>query len=87
MIRASIAALSIASIALLLGCAKTPLEQHWGDAYRENKNAMIANPDAGSDEPIEGLDPLTGELVVERYEREQLREPQKDRDIFLIDRN
>ena len=79
--------LSFLTLALALlfaiGCV-TPVDEHWGDAYRANKAAMIQNPDAGSPDPVEGLDPITGQLVVERYEREQKKSPEQKRELFLI---
>lgn len=72
-----------AALALGVGCVG-PVEEHWGDAYRENKAAMIQNPDAGSPDPVEGLDPVTGQLVVERYKQEQKKSPEKKRELFLI---
>ena len=72
-----------AALATLLGC-ESPVENHWGEAYRDNKAAMIQNPEAGGTEPVEGLDPVTGKLVVERYEREQMRESTEQRELLLI---
>ena len=72
-----------AALLFSVGCV-TPVDEHWGDAYRANKAAMIQNPDAGSPDPVEGLDPVTGQLVVERYETEQRKAPEKKRELFLI---
>ena len=56
------------------GCAyfePTEMERHWGDAYRDDKAQMIANPAAGelNREPVEGLDPATAENVMARHRR------------------
>lgn len=66
-------------------CAPTPLDKHWGDAYRANKMASIENPEAGSDVPVKGIDPVTGELVIENYKHTQKVENDDDpRRVFLI---
>lgn len=66
-------------------CAPTPLDKHFGDAYRANKLASVANPDAGSDVPVEGLDPVTGEIVIENYKHRLKVENKRDpRRVFLI---
>jgi len=76
--------LALASaLALGIGCV-SPVKEHWGESVRDNKAAMIQNPDAGSPDPVEGLDPVTGKLVIERYEREQLKEAQEQRELFII---
>ena len=72
-----------AALAFGVGCV-SPVEENWGDAYRTNKANMIQNPDAGSPDPVEGLDPVTGQLVVERYEQEQRKTREQKRELFLI---
>ncbi len=74
------------SLAFAVGC-QSPVKEHWGESVNGTKAAMIQNPDAGTSDPVEGLDPVTGKLVVERYEREQLKEPEAKRDLFLIERD
>lgn len=74
---------AVLGVGSALGCT-TPVERHWGDAVRTNRTLMIQNPEAGGPKPVLGLDPLTGELVIERYEREQLAEPESQQEIFLI---
>lgn len=46
------------------------LDETWGSSFRANKNDMIANPEAGKTpaDPIEGLDPITGEAVLRSYQ-------------------
>ncbi|HEY5658575.1 MAG TPA: hypothetical protein VIY27_12375 [Myxococcota bacterium] len=54
------------------GCA-SEVSKHWGEAYQQNKAAMIANPEAGT-EPDEGVVDFEGgtvETVMERYRKEQ----------------
>jgi type IV pilus biogenesis protein CpaD/CtpE len=64
----AIAALAICPIP---GCGSlaftSHVEQHWGEAVQLNMGAMIANPEAGSAEPVEGLDPETAQHVADRY--------------------
>ena len=57
---------SLLGVAIAMGCAQTLLDETWGQSYRETTESMIANPDAGTTEaePIEGLDPVTAELVI-----------------------
>ena len=66
-------------LALLLGaaglvaCQHSRVAEHWGLAQRENVARMVQNPEAEAAEAsaVEGLDALTGEAVVGKYEREQ----------------
>ena len=50
-----------------LGCAATPMEETWGDSVAAYKAGMIVDPNAGTSDPIEGVDPLTGEIIIETY--------------------
>ena len=72
------------ALAFAVGC-KSPVKEHWGESVNGTKAAMIQNPDAGGSDPVEGLDPVTGKLVVERYEREQMKTPEAKRELFLIE--
>jgi hypothetical protein len=77
---------SLLGVAIAMGCAQTLLEETWGMSFREATESMIANPDAGTTEaaPIEGLDPLTSELVIENYKQKK-GEPQfEPREIFIV---
>jgi hypothetical protein len=72
------AALLVCVAPFLLGCAiyddyrETPLERHWGEAQAENRQRMIANPEAEQNlEPVTGLDPVTGQIVLDNYHRDQ----------------
>jgi hypothetical protein len=71
------------SACLVLGCKSmapdSHVDQHWGEALQLNVSAMIANPEAGSPEPVEGLDPKTAEDVAERYYESQ--EQQSSREV------
>jgi hypothetical protein len=55
------------------GCEHSLVARNMGNAYREDMNAQIADPEAGrANEPgPEGIDGLTGEDVMGRYHREQ----------------
>ena len=71
-----ISALCIAAAMLvvpLAGCEHSLVGQNMGNAYRENTNAQIADPEAGrANEPGPvGLDGATGEDVMNRYHRGQ----------------
>ena len=57
----------------LVGCEHSLVARNMGNAYRENVNAQIADPEAGrANEPgPEGLDGRTGEDVMSRYHRAQ----------------
>jgi hypothetical protein len=55
------------------GCEHSLVARNMGNAYREDVNAQIADPEAGrANEPgPAGLDGRTGEDVMGRYHREQ----------------
>ena len=57
----------------LVGCEHSLVARNMGNAYREDMNAQIADPEAGrANEPgPAGLDGATGEDVMQRYHREQ----------------
>jgi hypothetical protein len=76
---------SLLGVAIAMGCAQTLLEETWGMSVREATEGMIADPDAGTTEaaPMEGLDPLTAELVIENYKGKK-GEPQFDSQEALI---
>jgi len=72
--RSIVTALFALALSGAFGCGyfgPTELEQHWGDAHRDNKAQMIANPAAGElhRDPVEGLDPKTGENVMGKHRR------------------
>lgn len=57
----------------LVGCEHSLVARNMGNAYREDMNAQIADPEAGrANEPgPDGLDGRTGEDVMGRYHRGQ----------------
>ncbi len=62
--------------ALLFGAAackhpQSAVGESFGDAYRQNRDAMIANPAAGAQDGPEGLDPRSAEHVLENYSKGQ----------------
>ncbi len=77
---------SLLGVAIAMGCAQTLLEETWGQSYRETTEGMIANPDAGTTEaePIEGLDPVTAELVIENYKQKKGDAQFDSREIVII---
>ena len=78
---------SLLSGAIAMGCAQTLLEETWGQSFRETTEGMVANPDAGTTEaePIEGLDPVTAELVIENYKQKKGDAQFDSREIVIID--
>jgi hypothetical protein len=62
------------AVLMTVGCAPSRVAEHMGEAQHENVARMVENPEAESAPAaaITGLDPLTGEAVVEKYEREQV---------------
>ena len=68
-----IALVGLAALALLAtsGCWKSPVAEHWGEAYHANNEKMIANPEAGHEEPVVGLDGTTAEQAVVNYRKQQ----------------
>jgi hypothetical protein len=57
----------------LVGCEHSLVARNMGNAYREDMNAQIADPEAGrTNEPGPvGVDGRTGEDVMSRYHRGQ----------------
>ena len=73
-------------LGLALGCAKTPLEENYGSSLKGNAAAITVDPEAGKTDsgPIEGMDPVTGEVLVESYVDGQRAPEQDDNKLFLI---
>lgn len=83
-----LAVLGLCGLALAAaGCTTSRVAEHFGEAQRENVARMIENPEAerAPAQPVLGLDPLTAEEVVGKYEREQgrSREPSQVPSILL----
>jgi hypothetical protein len=66
-------AVAVLAVPLLAGCEHSLVAKNMGNAFRENTNAQIADPEAGrANEPgPQGLDGATGEDVMNRYHRAQ----------------
>ncbi len=64
---------SLALGLLALSSCATPVERHWGEAYRRDVAAMVENPQAAEieREAPTGLDPATAEQVVGKYLEQQ----------------
>jgi hypothetical protein len=77
---------SLLGVAIAMGCAPTLLDENWGLSFRETTDGMIANPEAGTTEaaPIEGLDPLTSELVIENYKTKKGEPQLEPQEIFIV---
>ncbi len=55
-------------VCIAISCASpSHVDQHWGESIQLNTSTMVANPEAGTSQPVEGLDPVTGGHVAERY--------------------
>jgi len=52
-----------------VGCAHSRVDAHWGEAQGAVVERMVVDPgaEAAAATPVEGLDPDTGEAVVEKY--------------------
>jgi hypothetical protein len=81
-----VALLGAGCLAIAVGCAQTPLDESWGSSYSANNAAMVANPEAGTAEagPIEGLDAVTAEIVIENYKENQSTKECDSEQEFLI---
>ena len=77
---------ALLSVVIAMGCAQTLLEETWGQSFRETTGDMIANPDAGitEAEPLEGLDPVTAELVIENYKQKKGEAQFDSREIVIV---
>ena len=76
--------LVMATAIVSMGCAQTALDENWGESVAEYRAAMIVDPNAGSTDPILGVDPLTGEIIIETYvTQERNKEESADR-LFLV---
>jgi len=67
-----------------VSCSQPPLEANWGDAIAAYKAAMIADADAGSPDPIDGVDPLTGEIIIDTYTAEQRNKNDAASRLFMV---
>ena len=87
---------SVRTLLLVLGiglalpaCTHSRVEEHWGEAQEELVTRMVANPEAeqAPAQPVEGLDPDTGEAVVGKYQETQResREPSQLPSIIQIE--
>ena len=80
--RIAVGCIAWGTLLIALGCrgplAPTP---GFGDEVRANRNAMVANPDAGleSADLQEGLQPSTAAGVLENYHRNEKVENQERR--------
>lgn len=64
----------VLGLSLLTGaCAlRSPVNEQWGRAVAANHDAQVADPNApASDEPVLGMDPVSGEAVANRYYKGQ----------------
>lgn len=81
----SITTLAVVWALASMGCVPPmPLEANWGDAVADYRAAMIVNPDAGTTDPIEGVDPLTGEIIIDTYTAEQRNKNDAASRLFMV---
>ena len=75
-----------ASLVISLGCyGNSAVQNHMGEAYRENIARMTENPLAGqATVPVEGIDPRTTEQVMEKYFELQRKAPKAEGEIESI---
>lgn len=75
---------------LVVGCGSlsprhpSHVDQHWGESLQLNTSAMIANPEAGSPQAVEGLDPETAQKVAERYYESEEQQSSREVRTFLV---
>lgn len=77
-------------VPLLAGCVHPErVEEHWGESQREVWSRMTENPEAehAPAAGVDGLDPLTGEAVIEKYDdtQRESREPTAHPSIIQIE--
>ena len=77
--------LALGAALVSLGCAQTALEKNWGLPTAEYKAAMVVDPNAGDTEPIEDLDSLSSELLIETYSERQTDIEDDPQRIFIIE--
>jgi hypothetical protein len=73
---------------LTAGCSAldppSHVAKHFGEALQLNGAAMIANPEAGSAPPPEGLDPGAAQRVVNRYYKTAEQQSVRDERTFIL---
>jgi hypothetical protein len=75
-------------VALAAGCMKPaadPYSHHFGEAYWANRHASIENPNAGTGDPVTGLDGATTLGVMENYRESQKDQPPVYEEDGLVD--
>jgi len=66
-------ALALGLALLTSACAhRSPVNEQWGRSYEATRAAQVADPNApSSDAAVEGMDPVSGEIVADRYYKGQ----------------
>ena len=67
------------------GTAYSPVEDSWGDAAAEYRAAMIVDSDAGTADAIEGVDPLTGEIIIDTYTAQERDKDEEAVRLFMVE--
>jgi len=66
-------------IAFANGCLHSRVEENWGKSYEAHVVWQTANPNAPETrEPLESLDPETGQRVADRYYKGQEQQRQRE---------
>ena len=73
----------MAAALALVGCTQRPLDANWGSSVAGYRSAMTADPSAGTTDPILGVGPLTGEIIIETYLTEQRNTESESESIVL----
>lgn len=60
--------IALGCIAILAGCSTTPhYDKRFGDAVRQARTAMTANPGPPAADPVAGMDGQAAQLATGRY--------------------
>ena len=79
MTRITRAGLLVILVAFGKGCLHSRVDENWGESYEAHVVWQTANPDApATHEPLESLDPETGQRVADRYYKGQEQQRQRE---------
>jgi hypothetical protein len=70
----------LVTMGLLVGCQTSAVDEHFGEAYREDVARMVADPAASRElATVEGMEGTTAPDVVKNYHENQKTEVQRER--------
>lgn len=80
-------ALGVAACALVAsGCLYSRVDDEWGQALEETEALQVANPaGSGSPEGPQGVDPVTGEKIADRYYKGQEAQPTRSGPAMILE--